>query len=102
MSNIEPEMNVESQENITFKEFARELSTTTKISLISIVGGLCVEGASLVMTSVNHMYDSKDPVFAENYITDAKVIGLVTVIGGISVIAARLNHKSKDHILENT
>jgi hypothetical protein len=96
MSNIEPELNIESQENITFREFAKELSTTTKLSLVSIVGGLCVEGASLVMTSVNHMYDSKDPVFAENYITDAKVIGLVAVLGGISTIAARLNHKSKN------
>jgi len=96
MSNIEPELNIESQENITFREFAKELSTTTKLSLASIAGGLCMEGVGLLMSGVNHFSSSKNEIFSENLATDAKVVGVVSVLGGLSVIAARLNHKSKN------
>lgn len=100
MSNIESESSIEVQEKITFRDTFEELSTATKLSVVSLVGGLCVEGAGLVMTSVNHLSDDKHQVFSSNELNDTKTLAVILVLGGFSLFAARMNHKSK-HRKEN-
>ncbi len=91
MSNFNsPQENKQNKPNL-IKDISKEISLQSKIGVISALGGLSVELSAIVLNYAN----KSDEIVSNSLISDLKLAGIISIIGGAVLVAERINNSSK-------
>ena len=82
------------KEDYSFRDFAKERSTQTKIGMTAILGGIAIELTTIAIHSMDKVYSQTNELLNNNVATDLRLTGLLSIIAGSTIIADRINRKS--------